>query len=54
MNRQTGRGDYTLLYNNTLYKFPTEQELWEFLREEAKANENDTPDALIVGVQPAS
>ena len=55
LNAQTGKGDYTLLINGTLYRFPTESEMWEFLREEAKANDEDNyPDALIVGVQPAS
>lgn len=31
---QNGNGDYTLLWNGVLYRFPTETELWEFVREE--------------------
>ena len=34
MNGQTGKGDYTLIYNGALYRFPTESERWVFLQEE--------------------
>lgn len=55
MSNQNGKGDFTLLYNGTIYRFPTESERWDFLQEEAKTDDEDTyPDALIVGVQPAS
>lgn len=26
-------GDYTIIIGGVLYRFPTEQELWEFLQE---------------------
>lgn len=51
LNTQTGKCDFTLLHNGKIYRFPTESERWEFLREEAK--ENDTlGDTILVGIQP--
>ena len=50
-NFQTGKGDFTTLHNGKIYKFPTEGELWEFIREEAQ-EKNDLDNIVLVGVQP--
>lgn len=48
MTYQTGKGDFTLLYNGKIYKFPTEQELDEFIKERVENHDNPTDDVIVV------
>jgi hypothetical protein len=46
IDAQKGNGDYTLLHNGKIYRFPTESERWEFLQEEA--NDGNFDHTLII------
>lgn len=48
INAQTGNGDFTLLHNGKIYRFPTESERWEFLCEEAQ----EKSDTLVIDFKP--
>lgn len=48
IDTQTGKGDFTLLHNGKIYRFPTESERWEFLCEEAQ----EKSDTLVINFKP--
>lgn len=48
MTPQHGNGDFTLLHNGKIYRFPTESERWEFLCEEAQ----EKSDTLVIDFKP--